>query len=122
MIPFFKVGSTIATSSSIESEFANIKGRVFKNELPLRIDTFIIHHLDYMYRQTYQGSLGKLYIINKTLNFEKTVNIDKTYRDENIKAIPNDVLNASTSVTALNEYENLGGLDNIKNKKKSQII
>ncbi|EZA47332.1 hypothetical protein X777_16383 [Ooceraea biroi] len=31
LISFFNIGSTIATSSTVESKFANIKGRVFKN-------------------------------------------------------------------------------------------
>lgn len=48
MLSYFKVDSVIATSSSVESEFANIKCRVFKNELPLRVDKFIIRHLEYI--------------------------------------------------------------------------
>ncbi|CAL1678210.1 unnamed protein product [Lasius platythorax] len=48
LLPFFNIGSTIATSSSVESEFANIKKRVFKNELPLRADKFVMRHLDYI--------------------------------------------------------------------------
>jgi len=48
MLPYFKVDSVIATLSSVELEFANIKYRVFKNEFPLRIDKFIIRHLEYI--------------------------------------------------------------------------
>jgi len=38
----------IATSYSIESEFANIKTRAFKNELPQRIDKFVLRHINYL--------------------------------------------------------------------------
>jgi len=48
MLPFFKTGTVIATSSSVETEFSNIKNRVFKTELPLRVDKFIFRHLDYL--------------------------------------------------------------------------
>jgi len=37
----------IATSSSVESEFANIKCRVFKDESSLRVDKFI-RYLEYL--------------------------------------------------------------------------
>jgi len=48
MLPFFKTGTVIATSSSVETEFSNIKNRVFKTELPLRVDKFIFRHLDFL--------------------------------------------------------------------------
>lgn len=48
MLPFYKTGTVIATSSSVETEFSNIKNRVFKSELPLRVDKFILRHLDYL--------------------------------------------------------------------------
>lgn len=48
MKPFFGITNRIATSSSVESEFANIKTRAFKNELPQRIDKFVLHHIDYL--------------------------------------------------------------------------
>lgn len=48
MLPFYKVNTVTATSSSVESEFSNLKNRVFKNNLPLRADKFVIRHLDYL--------------------------------------------------------------------------
>lgn len=45
---YFKRGSHIATSSFVEAEFSELKTRVFKNQLPMRIDKFIIRHLEYL--------------------------------------------------------------------------
>lgn len=47
MSPFYKT-TAIATSSSVESEFSNIKNRIFKDDLPLRADKFIFCHIDYL--------------------------------------------------------------------------
>lgn len=44
----FGIGSTIATSSSVESEFNDLKNRAFKNQLPMRIDKFVFQHLDHL--------------------------------------------------------------------------
>lgn len=46
MKPIFGRGSTIATSAAVESEFADVKGRMFKGELPMRVDRFVLKHLD----------------------------------------------------------------------------
>lgn len=48
MSPSFGIDCKIATSSSVESEFANIKYRTFKTELPLRADKFVLRHIDYL--------------------------------------------------------------------------
>lgn len=44
----FQIGEEIATSSSVESTFADLKNRAFKNQLPMRADKFIYEHLDYL--------------------------------------------------------------------------
>ncbi|EFN66884.1 120.7 kDa protein in NOF-FB transposable element, partial [Camponotus floridanus] len=48
MRSYFKRGSQIASSSFVEAEFSALKTRVFKNQLPMRIDKFIIRHLEYL--------------------------------------------------------------------------
>lgn len=48
MLPIFGKGSIIATSAAIESEFCDIKKRAFKGELPMRVDKFILKHLDHI--------------------------------------------------------------------------
>lgn len=45
---FFEESSVIATSASVESEFADLKHRAFNIKLPMRIDKFVIEHLDYL--------------------------------------------------------------------------
>lgn len=44
----FGRGQKIATSSSVESEFADLKRRAFNGKLPMRIDKFVLEHLDYL--------------------------------------------------------------------------
>jgi len=60
MRPIFKYGSETASSSRIESNFNNLKHRVFKNDiLPLRVDTFVEKLIEY-YRGDHlllQGSM-----------------------------------------------------------------
>lgn len=48
MRPHFKRGTEIATSSSVESCFAEYKSKLFKGTIPMRIDKFIIHHFNYL--------------------------------------------------------------------------
>lgn len=44
----FGKGSKIATSSSVEAEFTDLKHRAFKNQLPMRIGKFILQHLKHL--------------------------------------------------------------------------
>lgn len=48
MRPHFGKGSKIATSSSVEAEFTDLKHRAFKNQLPMRIDKFVLQHLEHL--------------------------------------------------------------------------
>lgn len=48
MRPYFKTGSEISTSSSVESLFAEYKTRLFKGCIPMRVDKFVANHLDYL--------------------------------------------------------------------------
>lgn len=48
MRPYFKSGTEISTSSSVESLFAEYKTRLFKNSIPMRVDKFVASHLDYL--------------------------------------------------------------------------
>lgn len=48
MKPYFNCGSQVVTSSFVEAEFAHLKTRAFKNQLPMRVDKFIFSHLEYL--------------------------------------------------------------------------
>lgn len=48
MRPHFGIGSVIATSSSVEAEFGDLKHRSFATKLPMRIDLFVLQHLDHL--------------------------------------------------------------------------
>lgn len=44
----FGIGAIIATSASVEAEFADLKTRALKHELPMRIDKFVFQHLSHL--------------------------------------------------------------------------
>lgn len=44
----FQIGEEIATSSSVEAAFADLKNHAFKNQLSMRADKFVQEHLDYL--------------------------------------------------------------------------
>ncbi|EZA52146.1 hypothetical protein X777_08658 [Ooceraea biroi] len=48
MRPYFKCGTEVSTSSSVESLFAEYKTRLFKGCIPMRVDKFVASHLDYL--------------------------------------------------------------------------
>lgn len=48
MRSYFQIGEEIATSTSVEAAFADLKNRAFKGQLPMRADKFIQEHLDYV--------------------------------------------------------------------------
>lgn len=98
MIPYFKCGSKIATSSFVEAEFSQLKTRVFKNELPIRIDKFILRHLEYLngrLRLTVSASNEEIIASKNISNSQDFVESGKCTND------PQDDLQV-----ALNEIEN----------------
>lgn len=44
----FQIETEIATSTSVEAEFAELKNRAFKGQLPMKADKFVHEHLDYI--------------------------------------------------------------------------
>lgn len=55
----FQIGEEIATSFSVETAFADLKNRAFKNQLPMRADKFVHEHLDYLDRKIKLASCQK---------------------------------------------------------------
>lgn len=48
MRPYFRGSSEIASSSAVEAEFCDLKHRGFKSQLPIKVDKFIVQHLDFL--------------------------------------------------------------------------
>jgi len=48
MRPFFKRSGEIAASSFVEAEFSDLKNRCFKGQLPMKVDKFVIRHLNFL--------------------------------------------------------------------------
>lgn len=48
MRPYFKRSNEIASSSSVEVEYCDLKHRGFKGQLPIRAGKFIVQHLDFL--------------------------------------------------------------------------
>jgi len=45
---YFNRLGEIATSSSVEAEFSDLKNRVFKGQLSMKIDKFVMQHLHFL--------------------------------------------------------------------------
>lgn len=123
LLPFYKIDSIIATSSSVESEFANLKSRVFKNELPLKVDKFIIYNLDYIEGRikeastNYSATKEELKIQKEndnTISITQKVNAEKADAPLNDSHIPHS--------DTLNKCENWGGLGESNKKKKPNYL
>lgn len=118
MRPHFKCGSLIASSSFVEAEFSEIKTRVFKNQLPMRIDKFIIKHLEYL-----EGRLrltaGSEKILSK--NISCPLNAPDALTISNEESIPIDTPDAPTTCNEEligNETEKKEDIDIDKNKNE----
>lgn len=48
MRSYFKRGSVIATSSSVEAEFNDLKNRALAGQLPMRVDKFVLRYLEHL--------------------------------------------------------------------------
>lgn len=48
MRPHFNRSGEIANPSSVEAEFSDLKNRGFKGQLPVRIDKFVMQHLQFL--------------------------------------------------------------------------
>lgn len=122
----FKRGSHIATSSNVEAEFSEIKTRVFKNQLPMRIDKFIIRHIEYL-----EGSLRLVGAPNQKSQLskdisspEKTLDAPIIYEDESF-SIENDKRETIEAKDIENEndtaQDSLNEIENWRNKIKRKI-
>jgi len=93
MRPYFKCGTEIATSPSVESIFAEYKTRLFEECIPMRVDKFVVSHLDYLdgilrldfasnaTEQDIKTSLKR----NETDSFDSDLLLDATLRLTNKK-------------------------------------
>lgn len=81
----FKRGSHTATSSFVEAEFSELKTRTFKNQLPMRIDKFIIRHIEHLegrLRLTAGTSKQKAPLSNDISSPENISDIPTTHENE----------------------------------------
>lgn len=76
MRPYFKTGTEVSTSSSVESLFAEYKTRLFKGSIPMRVNKFVAYHLDYL-----DGRLRLDYAANYAFSSQKYKVCPKTETD-----------------------------------------
>lgn len=99
MRPYFKTGTEVATSSSVESLFAEYKTRLFKGYIPMRVDKFVASHLDYL-----DGRLRLDYAANASLTgseFKTSPKQDQIYMHES-----NEHSDISNNSVTSNSYNN----------------
>lgn len=108
MRPYFKIGTEIATSSSVESIFAEYKNRIFKGCIPMRVDKFVISHLTYL-----DGRLRLDFAATQESKISAERNIETSLSSDSFNDVP--VLNS----TPINENVNN---DYIQNDTQNDYI
>ncbi|KOB71910.1 Uncharacterized protein OBRU01_12803 [Operophtera brumata] len=81
MVPVFKRGSVTATSAAVEDEFADLKHREFRGEIPMRIYRFVIQHLkrlDNKTKERYKASDGPSQDADVKLKALVSTNLDES--------------------------------------------
>lgn len=102
MRPHFGRGSTIATSSAVEGEFNNLKNRVFRGKLPMRIDRFVVEHLHYLDGRVTEASNKYDLLPNATQYNQKdddSIEIDFHDIRDDVSTTPRRDINATTDFT-----------------------
>lgn len=105
MRPYFNSGTEVATSSSVESIFAEYKTRLFKGCLPMRVDKFVASHLDYL-----DGRLRLDYAANasptgpdfETSPKQDKINVHESTSNSNIEEVTDN--NQNNTISTDNSY------------------
>lgn len=108
----FEGSSIIATSSSVESEFNDLKRRAFDIKLPMRIDKFVLHHLDYLDGKVKLASNERdlLLIEERDLKGRKINNKNKS--ESRIQSSRESEFNFTTSGLETSDYESHKNMEN----------
>lgn len=111
MRPCFKRSGEIATSSSVETEFSDIKSRGFKGQLLMRGDKFVVQHLDFLDAKITLASDNRDIITTNNISLiSSEENIIHDYNDSK----ENNSSNLSTYTVCINEEQR--SEDNKKNE------
>lgn len=89
----FKIGDKTAASSSVEAEFSMLKSKVFKSQLPIRVDKFILQHIEYIE--------GKLLLANAEQN--RVIDKEITVIHTDVNEITNECPDRRTSLENFHE-------------------
>jgi len=130
MRPIFASGENTATSSSVEAEFANLKCRVFNGQLPMRVDKFVLRHVEYLRDKLILASdkINHMHCKENTHSFATQDNeitnissnsISLPINQEDLKK--NNKIIVDSHCDSWNETENWRGLHNIKNMNNKSI-
>jgi len=104
MRPYFKYSTKIASLSYVEAEFADLKTRAFNNRLPMRVDKFIFHHIEYLdgKLKLTSGEANQEVIMNENISSKIFSPMKRQYEDVDEVNVEMD----KTERDSLNETEN----------------
>jgi len=100
MRPYFKTGKKVATSSSVESIFAEYKTRLFKGCITMRVDKFVIRHLDYLDGRSRLDFAGNI----SSTEQELEISPNKDLLTVNISSNLDNSILASTPISDKNSF------------------
>lgn len=111
MRPHFKIGSTVAKSSPVEGAFSNLKNVVFEGRLPMRVDKFVIEHLNYL-----DGKLRLLYVEHnkiKNISNPEITSLDFTIKPVSIEKTQNSTISSCNKTSLDTTMEDTVEINNI---------
>lgn len=85
MRPYFQNSTEIATSSAVEAKFNDLKNRGCKGNLPMRVDKFIMLHLNYLDAKIILAShAGDIVQKHSSSKYNKNANNDTHYEKKSV--------------------------------------
>jgi len=121
----FNTGEEIATSSSVEVAFADLKNRAFKGQLPMRADKFVHQHLDYLDGRMKLTPYEKDILIKPCEQFCEQQN-HTVYNHSSASSVEiqaNDTLNVySSGVFSINAHISDVNITDFQNENKDNIM
>jgi len=126
MRPYFKRSTEIATSSSVEAEFSDLKNRGFKGQLPMRADKFIFQHLDFVdtkimltsNEKDIKSSKNSEQSLEKSIDLISIKNDDMEYDDKDDDKDNKDDKDDNDSTRKIN-LSNVSNASNVSNKSNA---
>ena len=112
MVPHFQSNNSTASSAHVEAEFNNIKNGLFKHEnLPTRVDRFIIRHLGYIEGNMRLSTAAVNMSANSEKNIPKSTECEESTADHGSVQCPDIHTEQDSEIQSVQASDDEQGLD-----------